>query len=146
MSLEVSSTPSTSAQKGRRSVKRLIFPVFIFILLLAVNAYFWSDYFMRKDKAAHVQKETRTLISGTVEDQKMSLEENIQKLKKFEVENSSLTGELASTTAKLTQVEAELAKYETDAVSVVSTTAFLLEKSASLSVDLAPLKKALLPL
>lgn len=119
---------------------------FVFFILILLNGYFWVDYFSQKNKIALIQKETRTLLSGTVEDQKASLLENEEKFKNFEKENSVLLGELASTTEKLALAETELLKLENDIAIFASSTELEMKRNADLLRDADSLKKSALPL
>jgi hypothetical protein len=127
-------------------VSRFAVSFSVFFILILLNGYFWTDYFSQKNKIALIQKETRTLLSGTVEDQKISLVENEQKFKNFEKENSVLLGELAGTTAKLALTETELLKLENDIAIFASSTELEMKRNADLSRDADSLKKSALPL
>lgn len=118
---------------------RFTVPIFIFFVLLVMSEYFWHDYNSIKNKTALIQKEKSGLLD-TGEEQKTSLEEYAKNLAKLEKENSVLTEEFASTTLRLQFVETEILKYETEIVSLASSTEIEIAKNNFGSHDLDSVK------
>lgn len=113
-------------------------PLCVFFVLFALNAFFWFDYASRKNKIAVVQKETRTLISATVDDQNISLEDITKQVAKLEKESAELNTEISSTTQALALVETNLLVHQTNIADITSSAERESEKTSALPYEPEP--------
>jgi hypothetical protein len=137
--------PAPSSQPSPFAL-RFAIPLSVLFLLLAMNGFFWYDYAVRKNRIAFIQKDIKTMLSATAEEQKAGLEESKTVLGTFEKESSMLLAELASTSNQLLTANAELSGHEQEMALFASSTALEMEKHTALDREINGIKNTMLPL